>query len=147
MKMIDASKIFDESLEALKKTGVRITPQRKIVLQYMIDTEDHPTADDIFRALSSEYPNMSVATVYNNLKLFKDTGLVKELTYGDSASRFDFITDTHYHIICSNCGKITDFHYPGLDEVEQLAGAVTDYDVSHHRLEIYGLCPDCAKKQ
>jgi len=146
MKMMDANEQFTDSIDALKKTGVRITPQRKAVLKYMIETEEHPTADDIFKALSSEYPNMSVATIYNNLKLFKDTGLVKELTYGDSSSRFDFITDTHYHIICSNCGKITDFHYPGLEEVEQLAGSVTEYDVSHHRLEIYGLCPACREQ-
>ncbi|WP_020006165.1 peroxide-responsive transcriptional repressor PerR [Salinicoccus albus] len=143
MKMMDAGSQFNDSIDALRETGVRITPQRKAVLKYMVETDEHPTADDIFKSLSSEFPNMSVATIYNNLKLFKDTGLVKELTYGDASSRFDFITDTHYHIICSNCEKITDFHYPGLDEVEQLAGAVTEYDVSHHRLEIYGLCPDC----
>lgn len=143
MKMMDADKIYNESIATLKETGVRITPQRKAVLNFMIQSDEHPTADDIFKALSSEYPNMSVATVYNNLKLFKETGLVKELTYGDASSRFDFVTDTHYHIICSECGKITDFHYPGLNEVEQLAGAVTEYDVSHHRLEIYGICPDC----
>ncbi|MFA7746107.1 peroxide-responsive transcriptional repressor PerR [Salinicoccus roseus] len=143
MKMMDAHDQFTESINALKKTGVRITPQRKAVLRYMIETGEHPTADDIFKALSNEYPNMSVATIYNNLKLFKETGLVKELTYGDASSRFDFITDTHYHIICSECGKITDFHYPGLEEVEHLAGSVTSYDVSHHRLEIYGVCPEC----
>src|SRR5688500_19990012 len=56
----------------------------------------HPTADEIFKALSHNHKNMSVATVYNNLKLFKDTGLVTELTYDDESSRFDFKTTTHY---------------------------------------------------
>src|SRR5690625_6845304 len=72
MKMMDANEQFTDSIDALKKTGVRITPQRKAVLKYMIETEEHPTADDIFKALSNEYPNMSVATIYNNLKLFKE---------------------------------------------------------------------------
>lgn len=148
MKMIDTHHDhFTESLEALKKTGVRITPQRKAVLNYLVESEVHPTADDIFQALSSDFPNMSVATVYNNLKLFKQTGLVKELTYGDSSSRFDFNSVPHYHIICSECGKITDFQYPALEEVEHLAGLVTDYDVSHHRLEIYGVCPECSDSE
>ena len=78
---------------------------------------------------------------------FKESGLVKELTYGDSSSRFDFVTSEHYHAICERCGKIVDFHYPGLDEVEQLASHVTGFKVSHHRLEIYGLCQECDKKK
>lgn len=53
--------------------------------------------------------------------MFKSIGIVKELTYGDASSRFDFNTHNHYHVICEKCGKIVDFHYPQLDEVEQLA--------------------------
>ncbi|WP_244996505.1 peroxide-responsive transcriptional repressor PerR [Caldifermentibacillus hisashii] len=136
-----------EALDTLKVSGVRITPQRHAILEYLINSMAHPTADEIYKALEGKFPNMSVATVYNNLRVFKDVGLVKELTYGDSSSRFDFTTHDHYHAICESCGKIVDFQYPGLDEVEQFASHVTDFKVSHHRLEVYGLCPDCAKKE
>lgn len=136
-----------EALDTLKVSGVRITPQRHAILEYLINSMTHPTADEIYKALEGKFPNMSVATVYNNLRVFKDVGLVKELTYGDSSSRFDFTTHDHYHAICESCGKIVDFQYPGLDEVEQFASHVTDFKVSHHRLEVYGLCPDCAKKE
>ena len=132
-----------EAVERLKSSGVRITPQRHAVLEYLIEAEIHPTADDIYKALEGKFPNMSVATVYNNLRVFKDIGLVKELTYGDASSRFDYNTTKHYHVICESCGKIVDFHYPSLDEVEALAETVTGFEVSHHRLEIYGTCPDC----
>lgn len=135
-----------EALDTLKVSGVRITPQRHAILEYLINSMTHPTADEIYKALEGKFPNMSVATVYNNLRVFKDVGLVKELTYGDSSSRFDFTTHDHYHAICESCGKIVDFQYPGLDEVEQFAAHVTGYKVSHHRLEVYGLCSDCAKK-
>lgn len=133
-----------EALESLKKTGVRITPQRHAILEYIINTMSHPTADEIYKALEEKFPNMSVATVYNNLRVFRQVGLVRELTYGDASSRFDFITSKHYHVICTNCGKIVDFHYPGLDEVEHLASHVTGFKISHHRMEVYGLCPDCS---
>ncbi|MDL0421735.1 peroxide-responsive transcriptional repressor PerR [Caldibacillus thermoamylovorans] len=136
-----------EALDTLKVSGVRITPQRHAILEYLINSMTHPTADEIYKALEGKFPNMSVATVYNNLRVFKDVGLVKELTYGDSSSRFDFTTHDHYHAICESCGKIVDFQYPGLDEVEQFASHVTGFKVSHHRLEVYGLCPDCAKKE
>ncbi|EPD50163.1 peroxide operon regulator [Paenisporosarcina sp. HGH0030] len=132
-----------DALDNLKSTGVRITPQRHAILEFLIQSMIHPTADDIYRALEGKFPNMSVATVYNNLRVFREAGLVKELTYGDSSSRFDFVTNDHYHIICDNCGKIVDFHYPGLDEVEQLASHVTGFKVNSHRMEIYGTCPTC----
>lgn len=137
---------LQEALDKLKSTGVRITPQRHAILEYMIHTVTHPTADEIYRALEKTFPNMSVATVYNNLRVFRKSGLVKELTYGDSSSRFDFVTHNHYHMICSDCSKIVDFHYPGLDEVEQLASHVTGFQVEGHRLEIYGLCEECSEK-
>ena len=135
-----------EALESLKKTGVRITPQRHAILEYLINSMSHPTADDIYKALEGKFPNMSVATVYNNLRVFRQVGLVRELTYGDSSSRFDYITSKHYHVICTDCGKIVDFHYPGLDEVEHLASHVTGFKISHHRMEVYGLCPECSNQ-
>lgn len=132
-----------DALETLKSTGVRITPQRHAILEFLIQSMIHPTADDIYKALEAKFPNMSVATVYNNLRVFRESGLIKELTYGDSSSRFDFVTNDHYHIICDSCGKIVDFHYPGLDEVEHLASHVTGFQVNSHRMEIYGTCPTC----
>ncbi|WP_409291594.1 peroxide-responsive transcriptional repressor PerR [Peribacillus sp. SCS-26] len=136
-----------EALEALKETGVRITPQRHAILEYLIQSMTHPTADDIYKALEGKFPNMSVATVYNNLRVFREVGLVKELNYGDSSSRFDFVTTDHYHVICESCGKMVDFHYPGLDEVEHLASHVAGFKVHSHRLEVYGTCADCSAKE
>lgn len=76
-----------DALDALKETGVRITPQRHAILEFLVNSMTHPTADDIYKALEGKFPNMSVATVYNNLRVFRESGLVKELTYGDSSSR------------------------------------------------------------
>ncbi|RLL40332.1 transcriptional repressor [Oceanobacillus piezotolerans] len=140
-----SEKRLNQAIETLKESGVRITPQRHAVLEYLLNSMVHPTADEIYKALEGKFPNMSVATVYNNLKVLREVGLVRELTYGDSSSRFDCNTSDHYHTICNNCGKIVDFHYPPLNEVEALAEQVTGFDVSHHRLEVYGTCPDCQK--
>ncbi|MCR6097193.1 peroxide-responsive transcriptional repressor PerR [Salipaludibacillus agaradhaerens] len=138
---------LQDALHSLKNTKVRMTPQRHAILEFLINAPTHPTADEIYKALEGKFPNMSVATVYNNLRVFKEVGLVRELTYGDSSSRFDSNTSHHYHVICQDCGKIVDFHYPGLDEVETLAEHVTGFTVDNHRMEIYGKCPECKKKQ
>lgn len=134
-----------QAIDTLKKSGVRITPQRHAVLEYLLNSMTHPTADEIYKALESKFPNMSVATVYNNLRVLKEIGLVRELPYGDDSSRFDVNTSEHYHVICEVCGKIVDFHYPILDEVESLAEQVTGFKISHHRMELYGTCESCQK--
>ena len=138
---------LETAIDTLKKSGVRITPQRHAVLEYLLTAKIHPTADEIYRALENKFPNMSVATVYNNLRILKELGLVRELTYGDDSSRFDSNTDEHYHIICDECGKIVDFHYPTLDEIESLAEKVSGFEISHHRMELYGKCHECAQKE
>jgi Fur family peroxide stress response transcriptional regulator len=131
------------AVEKLKQNGVRMTPQRHAILNFLFSSMSHPTADEIYKALENNFPNMSVATVYNNLRLFKDAGLVRELTYGDASSRFDANMTEHYHVICKKCGKITDFDYPSLIDAEQEASKNTGYRVESHRMEFYGVCPGC----
>jgi Fur family peroxide stress response transcriptional regulator len=135
---------FELALEKLKMTGVRMTPQRHAILSYLMDSKSHPSADEIYRALEDKYPNMSVATVYNNLKVFIESDLVRELTYGDDASRFDADMSDHYHAICESCGNIIDFEYPPLIEAEAVAARETGFAVRGHRMEVYGICRSCA---
>lgn len=120
-----------------------MTPQRYAILQYLMESPDHPTADEIYRALSPQYPSLSVATVYNNLKVFIDAGLVRELTYGDDSSRFDADLSDHYHAICTKCGTMVDFEHPPIKDVEEAAALSTGFSVFGHRMEVYGLCQTC----
>lgn len=136
----------EQALEKLKGTGVRLTPQRQAILSFLLETDSHPTADEIYRALESSFPNMSVATVYNNLKVFVESGLVREMTFGDASSRYDADLTDHYHAICDVCGKIADFDHPPIDEVERAAANATGFAVHGHRLEVRGICPDCKDK-
>ena len=138
--------IVNDSIEKMKNANIRITPQRYAILEYLVESRMHPTADDIYKALADRFPNMSAATVYNNLRLFVKIGFVKELAYGDASSRFDFSNTQHYHAICESCGKIVDLYYPVLDDVEMVAETLTGFQVSHHRMEVYGICPECLEK-
>lgn len=138
---------MDQRLKAaladLKKADIRITPQRQAVLEFLITSDTHPTADDIYKGLVNDFPGMSVATVYNNLRLFTKMGFVQEMAYGDTSSRFDFSSKKHYHAICEVCGKIVDTYYPGLDDVETATEQLTGFKINEHRMELYGICTDC----
>ncbi len=136
----------EHALEQLKTNGVRITPQRHAILAYLMDSMSHPTADEIYRALEPKFPSMSVATVYNNLKMLIEAGMVHELTYGDNSSRFDANVSDHFHVICQKCGKIEDFSYPSLEDVEHTAEKSTGFQIQGLRMELYGICSGCKPK-
>lgn len=135
---------IEMALDKLKTTGVRMTPQRHAILSYLVSVETHPTVDEIYKALERKFPSMSVATIYNNLKVFLEVGLVRELAYGDGASRFDADMSEHYHAICDSCGKIEDFEYQTLHDVEHTAERETGFRIRGHRMEVYGVCQECA---
>jgi len=137
----------EHALQKLKMSGIRMTPQRQAILTFLLESMSHPSADEIYRSLEPNFPNMSVATVYNNLKVFVEAGLVRELTYGDGASRFDADMSDHYHVICDKCGTIVDFEHPPLTHIEQKVEEHTGFAVKGHRMEIYGTCPDCLAKK
>ena len=136
-----------DSINKLKNERIRITPQRIAILEYLYESDAHPTADEIYQALADRFPSMSAATVYNNLHLFIKLGFVKELTYGDASSRFDFTNTHHYHAICEKCGAVVDLYYPVLDDVEMVAQSLIGFEVTSHRMEVYGICPECQAKE
>ena len=123
--------------------GQKLTPQREAVFQVIIDREDHPTAGEIFEAAKQRLPSSSYATVYNSLRYLKEAGLVQEIRFGDSASRYDGITDRHDHAICNDCGKLVDFDLPQTAELMQAAARKSHFKPESVHLTLRGLCPDC----
>lgn len=129
----------------LKEKKVRMTSQRYAILEYLVGDDKHPTVNEIYEDLKGEFPKMSVATIYNNLKFFKEAGILKELPFGDGSSRFDLTSVEHYHVICKNCGKIQDFNYPGLNDSE-FEEFLNGFQVHEHNFELLGLCKECQKR-
>ena len=129
----------------LRKTepGEKLTPQREAVLQVIREREDHPTANDIFEAARRRLPGISYATVYNSLRFLKEAGLVHEIKFGDSASRYDRETDRHDHALCSQCGKLVDFDLPQAAELMKAAARRSKFKPESVHLTLKGVCPDC----
>jgi Fur family peroxide stress response transcriptional regulator len=125
------------------ETGEKLTRQREAVLGVIREREDHPTANDIFEAARQRLPGISYATVYNSLRFLKEAGLVHEIKFGDSASRYDRETDRHDHAICSACGKLVDFDLPEAAELMKLAARKSKFKPESVHLTLRGLCPDC----
>lgn len=137
------AKDIERFISKLKKHNIRMTSQRLAILDYLAIDGNHPTANEIYEALAFETPNLSIATIYNNLNFFKKAGIVKELPFGDGSNRYDLTENRHYHAVCTNCGKVVDFDYPDLENVENIIAAQTDFKVFNHDFKVSGLCGKC----
>ncbi|WP_105157520.1 Fur family transcriptional regulator [Streptococcus suis] len=135
---------FKHVIQHLKEKGVRITETRKAVVAYIIESDDHPSAEMIYKDLLPNYPNMSLATVYNNLKVLLEEGFVTELKRtNDTTTYYDFMGHEHLNVICEKCGKITDFMDVEIPSLKKEAHTQTGYKITKEVLSIYGICPDC----
>jgi len=130
--------------EALEAKGQRFTEQRAAVFRYLTSTDNHPTADEVFLAVRSEVPAVSLATVYKSLETLVGCDLALKLTYSDGSARYDGRTDPHHHARCLACSQIVDVpgHLPPKD-LSDLERGTDGFRVTGYRLELTGYCSDC----
>lgn len=145
------NKDYTEEIKTiLKEHDLKVTPQRKIILNYLLTHRTHPTVEMIQKSLSKKQPNLGIATVYNTLNTFVELGLVIEIQNGDGSTHYDYFAKPHYHIICSNCGRIDDVesstYIQSERELRRDAEQATGYLTSGSHFEVYGICPSCQKK-
>lgn len=125
----------------------RMTHQRRIILDELQKCRVHPTADELYMKVREIMPRISLGTVYRNLEVLSDMGSILKLDFVGNQRRFDGNSEFHYHIVCTECGRIDDV---GLDEVM----VPTIPDAGFHgfsnvacTLFFTGLCPDCASSK
>ena len=131
-------------IDDLKRKQVRLTETRKAIISYLIASKEHPSAEQIYQDLKPGLPNLSLATIYNNLKLLVEEGFITELKRSnDTTTYYDFMGHDHLNVICERCGKITDLMSQDMPNFEQEVQKQTGYKITRELLTIYGLCPNC----
>jgi len=125
--------------------GIKLTPQRLAILCYLNGNKKHPSAEDIYRSVSRQFPTMSFATVYNTLETLKDKGGIRELTIDPDKKRYDpRIDKPHNHLICTRCKTIVDinkkFH------ITLSGSAAKGFDITGSHIEFYGICHKCRNR-
>jgi len=125
--------------------GLKLTPQRMAIFDYLDGNKDHPSAEQIHKAIASRLPSMSLATVYNTLRTLKEKGGVRELTIDPARKRYDPDTGLHHHLICVACGNIKDIQ---LDYDIKLPKSVSrNFTLFNTQIELYGVCTGCKDKK
>ena len=135
-----------ESAEvALRDRGFRLTAPRHAVLEVVRGIKTHPTAEEVHRLVIRRAPGVSLATVYRNLRLLVDAGLLGELP--GPRARFDANTRAHHHFTCLRCGRIADVEAPVAEPhsraLSKRVEARTGLTITHHRIDFFGRCREC----
>lgn len=134
-----------ELVNSLREEGFRITPQRIAIVEYLLKTEEHPSAEHIHKIVQKKYPMVSLSTVYKTLDLLREKNLVNEIKV-EGEARFDAHTDEHINLVCMNCGKIDDIDEDSLKEIQAKAARKSKYVILKSNFELFGYCNNCKSK-
>ena len=141
-------KAIGEVRALLKDKSLRLTPQREAVLRVLLaDTGEHLTAEDIYDRTRNEYADIGLATIYRTLELFEDLGVVSVLEFGEGGRRYESaLGKDHHHLLCIDCGKITEFNEDLLGELQETVAKESGFQILNHSLRFFGYCKHCKAK-
>lgn len=128
--------------------NLKYSRQRESIKQFLITTKEHPTADTVYMHVKEEFPNISLGTVYRNLKLLTELGEAIKITTPDGGDRFDGCVQPHNHFICTGCGRVLDLDLDmkKIEKINQAAAENFDGIIESSNTIFFGQCNDCIKK-
>ncbi len=136
-----------ESQNELKSAGLKATfPRLKILDIFRRAEPRHQSAEDVYRTLIAEDVDIGLATVYRVLTQFEQAGILTRSQFDGTRAVFEINDgDHHDHLICTSCGKVVEFHEPGIEKRQNEVAAQHGFTLESHTLMLYGICPECSK--
>ncbi|MDR2891686.1 MAG: transcriptional repressor [Deltaproteobacteria bacterium] len=133
----------------LAETGLKLTNQRRLILQEFYHEEGHYSAEDLYQKVRKADATIGQATVYRTLNLLRDAGLARELHFGNDVAMFEPILDTvhHDHLICEKCGKAVAVLDEKIEELQTELAMRHNFKLTSHRMYLYGICAECRRNQ
>ena len=131
----------------ISRKGLKSTRQRDIILETFLSSQRHMSIEELYLNLRAKHPNIGYATVYRTLKLFAESGIAREIQFGDGQTRYEHINEGehHDHLVCTRCGAITEFENETIEQLQDQIAASHGFTIETHKLELYGQCAKCRK--
>jgi Fur family ferric uptake transcriptional regulator len=133
--------------EKVRLQGQKLTKQREVICQVFFEQKGHQSAEAILVAVRRKDNGVSLATIYRTLKLLQDYGFAKSHNFRDGQALFEPSLDSHAHhdhLICVSCGLIVEFVNEEIETLQKSVARTHGFTVSSHKMELYGLCPNCS---
>ena len=125
----------------LSQAGLKITPQRIVVLEAVVELRNHPTAENVIDFIKTNHPNIATGTVYKTLETFVEKGLIKKVKTDRDIMRYDAMIEPHHHLYCSNSDRIEDFMDPELQKMIEeyfYRHQIPNFKIEDIKLQIIG---------
>lgn len=126
--------------------GRKFSRQRQMIYEQVKKHPVHPTADEVYTALKKDCPNLSLGTVYRNLNLLSDMGMLMKIHVGGEKDRFDGQTAAHCHFFCEKCGRVFDVEDEGVRGIEKRVLTGDGHTVTGIEINLRGVCKGCSAK-
>ncbi|CQR73239.1 Fur family transcriptional regulator [Sporomusa ovata] len=136
---------MERIIQKLKEKGCKITPQRRAIIQSLLNFSKFPTALEVFNDIKATNPDVGLDTIYRNLNLLVEIGIVNSINLpGKDVKVFELSIDGHHHhLVCLSCGQADCLDYCPIDEQRLQTAAGSEFKITGHSLEIYGYCQKC----
>lgn len=136
----------------IQSKGYKMTKQRRKVLESLLNnSNEHMTAEEIYKMIKKDDKDIGFATVYRSLDMLEKSGVIQHLTFGEGCKRYHFsgngFIDKHYHLVCEECGKIIDIKHDVIEILKEDVLLEKNFIIRDQRVQIYGICEECAKKR
>ncbi len=126
-----------------RRRGLAVTIQRRAVYAQLLEQRDHPTADQVYEALSVRLPGLSRTTVYRVLETLVTQGFARKVHHAGAVARFDPVTDRHHHLVCDACGRLADLEDALVPTIRVPETRGTGFRIRDYSISFTGLCKDC----
>ncbi|MCX7965898.1 MAG: transcriptional repressor [Syntrophorhabdaceae bacterium] len=144
-KNLSTEKLLDEFINRCRAKGLKITPQRIAIYKEVVTSEEHPSAEIIYRKIKPLYPNISFDTVNRTLLSFTEMGLIEIVEFTGISRRYDPNTEKHHHFVCRQCGNIIDFYCNKFDSLDIPEEIKEKAMIKKIRVILEGICNNCKK--
>ena len=145
---MDSKHRLDTFTEALRQAGLRLTPQRQAICEYLAHTDRHPSPYQVYADIAGAHPEISRATVYNTLNKLQQLGAIVELSFGSDHTHYDTNPDPHINLICLRCHRIMDFSGElALEAVSRRILQETGFQPAAAKVDLVGFCADCRRQR
>ena len=143
--MTEEQEVF---IKHLRGQGLKRTAQRDLILEVFLGTEGHVTGEDLYQLVRKQDASVGQTTVYRTLKLLTDSGLAREVRFGDGRAHFEhnYKHEHHDHMFCSVCGEVIEFYSPELEAIQDKMAAKHRFELTSHLLRMIGVCAKCRQE-
>ncbi len=147
---MDYDEFLDNFKDILKDNSLKYTKQRELIIETIFNNREHHTPEDIYMLIKESNPNINIgiATVYRTLSFLEESKIVSSISFGADGKKYELMLKEHHdHLVCTECGKIIEFHNETIEKEQELIAKEFNFKMTSHIMQLVGICQECQEKQ